>query len=64
MTVQRAGLRLGLDWTLAARSIPHGRGQGVFLSEPAGVSDSLIRNPSDKQRKVLPVISVFDHSPP
>jgi arabinogalactan endo-1,4-beta-galactosidase len=48
----------------AVRSIPNGLGQGVFWWEPAAEDGLLKRSFFDKQGNVLPVISVFDHSPP
>jgi arabinogalactan endo-1,4-beta-galactosidase len=62
--VDSAGFRLPLDWKPAALSIPHGRGQGVFLSEPTAQDGLRKRSLLDQDGNVLPVISVFDHSPP
>lgn len=48
----------------AVRDIPNGLGQGVFWWEPAAQSGLRKRSFFDKEGNVLPVISVFDHSPP
>lgn len=48
----------------AVRAIPNGLGQGVFWWEPAAEGGLLKRSFFDNQGNVLPVISVFDHSPP
>jgi arabinogalactan endo-1,4-beta-galactosidase len=48
----------------AVRAIPNGLGQGVFWWEPAAVGDLRKRSFFDKEGNVLPVISVFDRSPP
>ena len=48
----------------AVRSIPNGLGQGVFWWEPAAQGGLRKRGFFDKEGNVLPVISVFDHSPP
>ncbi len=48
----------------AVRAIPNGLGQGVFWWEPAAQGDLRKRSFFDKEGNVLPVISVFDHSPP
>ena len=48
----------------AVRAVPDGLGQGVFWWEPAAAGDLRKRSFFDKEGNVLPVISVFDHSPP
>jgi arabinogalactan endo-1,4-beta-galactosidase len=48
----------------AVRAIPNGLGQGVFWWEPAAQGDLRKRSFFDKEGNVLPVISVFNHSPP
>jgi arabinogalactan endo-1,4-beta-galactosidase len=48
----------------AVRAIPNGLGQVVFWWEPAAQGGLLKRSFFDQQGNVLPVISVFDHSPP
>jgi len=48
----------------AVRAIPNGLGQGVFWWEPAAEGGLRKRSFFDKEGNVLPVVSVFDHSPP
>jgi arabinogalactan endo-1,4-beta-galactosidase len=48
----------------AVRAIPNGLGQGVFWWEPAAQGGLRKRSFFDPEGNVLPVISVFDHSPP
>ena len=48
----------------AVRAIPNGLGQGVFWWEPAAEGGLRKRSFFDNEGNVLPVISVFDHSPP
>jgi arabinogalactan endo-1,4-beta-galactosidase len=48
----------------AVRAIPSGLGQGVFWWEPAAQGGLRKRSFFDLEGNVLPVISVFDHSPP